>query len=509
MVFQSIIKREKLPVLDSNAEDPEYFGDLNLDQVVRAVTDRYRDFDLRRYFIEPLDTPEEIAYRQGVFTDLRQPELLSAVRRFSDEFRSIQAVLKNLDNLFDIQREGHLLESARKYCRYLFELRDALESQKSLSDALSGLMEYIAGLLESENFKVLQKDIDEVEEAISGIGYNLVINSNRITVAKPDAQPEDFSIEILKDFAKFGKVEMDDSGDISSRSPDLGHVQAEILKLVEKLYPERIGRLRQFSNAHMEFIDPVISGIYQEFQFYLSYIDYMKVQEKAGLAFCIPRISDKGRIFARNAFDTALALKLVKDGKETVTNDFRVEPERRILIVTGPNNGGKTTFARSIGQIFHLASIGVPVPASEAVLTIQDRIFSLFEYAEEIENLRGKLEDDLVRLRQIVERSTERSIVIINEMLSSTTVKDAFSIGWSILEMLRNNGSICIFVTFLDEFSQFESAASWVAQVDSDNPEVRTHRVMESEPNGLAYAMAIARKYGLAYEDIMGRTSND
>jgi hypothetical protein len=487
--------------------EPACFHDLHLDRVQASLTAGREEYRLAPFFSTPLRDASEVRYRHEVFRDLEREEVRQVVEAFAARMRMVREFLRRSEVLHELrQRQRWLVDAADAYGTAVRALAEDLPRLGVGSRALRSLVGYLEAAVASEAFRKLVLDVQEVQQALSQVRYWVHLKGRRITVGPGEDAP-DYSAEIEALFARFGHDETPHHRTQRFDSLEMNHVEAQILDLVERWHPGPFGVLDAFCARHADFVDPVISTFDREVQFYLAYLELVARLRSVGLPFCYPEVSASAReMLAEEAFDLALALKLSAEGGTVVTNDVALHDPERILVVTGPNQGGKTTFARMVGQLHYLASLGVPVPGKRAKLLLPDGVFTHFEREEDPTALRGKLDDELIRVRETLREATPRSVIIMNESFGSSTARDALFLGRRILGRVSRLGSLCVYVTFLDELASFdERTVSMVATVLPEDPTVRTFKVLRRPADGLAYAAALAERYGLGYETLRRR----
>jgi DNA mismatch repair protein MutS len=489
-------------------EPPEFFTDLNLDQVVAAITAGRDEYDLRPFFYTPLRRVEAIRYRHDVMRDLENPALFQVIEAFARGMRAMRSQLAQADKLhYDQQRQSWFLDAVDVYCDVVGRLTTDLSGAGLRSRGFLALREHLESYTAPGGaFAALQSETRQLEADLSGIRYRLHIKGSRITVSRPGSEP-DYGADVVRTFEKFSQGVSKEYRFEFRSGPEMDHVEAAVLDLVARLYADVFSSLADYCRRHRDFVDRTIGAFDREVQFYAACLEHVERLERAGLPFCYPTVTERSKkVHGREVFDLALADELVRASTPVVTNDFHLEDPERILVVSGPNQGGKTTFARTFGQLHHLASIGCPVPGKEARLFLADRLFTHFDREEGLQSSTGKLEDDLRRIHSILEKATSDSILIMNESLSSTTPRDALFLGTQVLREIVARDMLCVCVTFLDELASLsETTVSMVAAVHPDDPALRTFRIVRKPADGLAYAMAIAEKYRLTYESVRRR----
>lgn len=489
-------------------EEPTYFTDLNFGQVVNSLYKGREDYNLAPFFYTRAPDLDTVAFRQEVFRDLQDHGLLTAIGRFAAQMRRVRMHLNGARTVrYRYQKEGFFLDAAKAYCSAVTALEADLDGAALASRGMQAFHRHLRQYLASDAFEELQRETNEVAEALAQVIYTVTIQGSRVTVSRYQDEP-DYSAEIAETFERFKRGAVKDYRVGFRDLPEMNHVEAQISELVAKLFPEVFGQLESFCNRHAHFRNPKIDVFDREVQFYTAYLEYTSSIASVGLSFCFPEVTDRSKdVFANETFDLALANKIAATKNAVVTNDFYLKDQERIIIVSGPNQGGKTTFARTFAQLHHLANIGCPVPGRSARLFHCDQIFTQFEKEEDLGNLAGKLETDLSRIHQALDMATTNSVVVLNEVFSSTTLQDARFLGQRILERMIELDLLVVYVTFIDELASMPKTVSMISTIVPEDPAVRTFKVVRGEANGLAYAMAIAEKHGVTYERLRERLS--
>ncbi|MDR1329005.1 MAG: hypothetical protein LBK23_05325 [Oscillospiraceae bacterium] len=519
-MFYSILFPDVGTEPDLNRTEPECFKDLNLDQVLGRIAYKKKDYGLAELFYTPLRDAKAIAYRQDITRELEDPSLRAALDEFSTAIFNLKTTMADImDSLLSGNRHydnymtrGRVMDCADWYSFEVSKLAGALRGRELRSEGLRGFSEYLFAYIASEEFKTLGARVKRLREAFSKIEFCMFLSGStkglsngvlRVSVQRYDGQPS-HADELLKCFEKFKQGETSGYERSLPDVPGIPEVEGRLLEILASLYVEEYGDLNDFCKRHIGFVDNALSKFSREIQFYLGWHESVEDTRRHGLDFCYPSISEsKEHIYARGCYDLALA-KTIETG--IVTNDFDIKAPERIVIITGPNQGGKTTFSRAFGQSHYFACLGLSVPAREASFFIFDKILTHHGREEDVTQLNGQLRDDLIRLRDLLGKATDKSIILVNEILASTTLSDAMLLGGYMMDTFAKLGAVVLCVTFLDELANHgEETFSMVGLINEEDPSQRTFKIVRKPPNGLAYAEHIANKYGLSYEKLCGR----
>jgi DNA mismatch repair protein MutS len=511
MTFYSILfPGAEDPQSKEVTEVPAFFKDMNLSQVIDAITAGKEAYNLKPLFYTCLPDIEVIAYRHQVLRDLEDEVLFANMKSFAQEMDKMREHLTQASKATDDrQKQRWFLDGVGIYCAAIDRLARDLSGAKLNSTGLAAFREYLSAYVASNSFKALAAETVQLQADLASIRYStLILGSGTFKVSK-FGDGLDYRAEVERTFEKFKQGPPKEYKYQFPNLPHLNVIEAKILEFVTLLHPEIFARLTDYCARYGNYEEKPIQIFEREIQFYVSFLDYVETFRRVGLRFCYPKITtDSKEIYCDGGFDIALASRLVAEGTAVVCNDFYFKDPERIFVVTGPNQGGKTTFSRQFGQVHYLAGIGGLVPGRTAKVHLFDYILTHYERDEYMTNLQGKLQDDVIRIHEILERATPNSIIILNEIFSSTALQDALFLSKRVMEKIIELDALCVWVTFVDELASFsEKVVSMVSTVVPDNPAVRTYKVFRKPAEGVAYALTIAEKYGLTYDRLKDRIS--
>ncbi|MGQ5522126.1 DNA mismatch repair protein MutS [Chitinimonas sp. PSY-7] len=194
-------------------------------------------------------------------------------------------------------------------------------------------------------------------------------------------------------------------------------------------------------------------------------------------------------------------------GEAFIANDLRFDAGRKLLLITGPNMGGKSTYMRQAALIVLLAQIGSFVPAKEAVIGRLDRIFTRIGASDDLAGGRSTFMVEMTETANILNNAGEHALVLMDEVGRGTSTFDGLALAWAIARaLIEKNRSYTLFATHYFELTRLAVDYQQVANVHLDAVEHKDKIVflhsVEEGPASQSYGLQVAQLAGVPRDTI-------
>jgi DNA mismatch repair protein MutS len=456
---------------------------------------------LRRWVLHPMrDVPQLVARQDVIASLLQEPMLLGQLRDLLKDIRDLERTAGRLSqgsgNARDLQSLAQALEVVPGLKTLL---NSGLEAQPEMLRALLEAMRDLTGIAEEILRSIVEEPpatikeggvfregllpmLDELRGASTlgrdwiaklqndeiertgikslKIKYNAVFGYFiEITKSNLDSVPKDY---VRKQTTANGERYITDA---------LKQMEDKILGADEKAkaleYDEFI-KLRTRSMERLEEIQETAEAI--------AVLDVLaSLAETARLFnYTRPLLNETRNLFFRDGRHPVLDQNLA--GERFVPNDTTLEPdENRLLIITGPNMAGKSTYIRQVALLTLMAQIGSYLPVASAEVGVVDRIFTRIGASDDLSRGQSTFMVEMNETALILNNATERSLVILDEIGRGTSTFDGLSIAWSVAEHLHNDISArTLFATHYHELTVLTATC----------PGVKNYNIAVKEWNG-------------------------
>ncbi|WP_414040490.1 MutS-related protein [Acidithiobacillus sp. M4-SHS-6] len=202
----------------------------------------------------------------------------------------------------------------------------------------------------------------------------------------------------------------------------------------------------------------------------------------------VPMTSQQPGCIASKIYDPCLALS---QAAKVITNDLQAS-NKSLIIITGANSGGKSTFLRALGVNQLLLQSGLLVAAQEFTASLCDEVYTHFKLEEDARMQSGKFDEELLRMADMVPQLKATAMVLFNESFAATNEREGSEIAWQICSALLEKGIKIIFVTHLYTFAQRcyaqKSADILALRAPSEEDLSRKFKISEAMPLSTSFA---------------------
>ncbi len=484
-----------------------------------------RNSDLCEYFTAD---PAVIAYRTETFADML------AHKELGEMLNDLMPILGDVIELRRLEADSGDTEA---YLLSITEIELYISSIETLHRTLSAIRPKLTGrafgtladriieLAESDYYRELNKKLSELTSRVREIksvtvGVNLDAqlrpkNAGVLSINNEPFKSGDVLEKILRlDFKN------DDYTCIANLVP-FGKRQTEDQKMalslafnsaINEVYKSSLRSWKKIVQSYVLENTDFLLNLMPEIELLVKGTRLMEELLARGCKLCIPTIlpeAERG-FRAWGLYNPAVALK-VED--EIVTNDLIFDENASIYVLSGPNRGGKSVITCALGLAQAMMQLGLCVPADRAEISPCDAIFTHFPSITTDTIDKGRLGEECVRLNDIFDRLSDRSLVLLDESLSSTGSFEGAAIATEVLAGLSRAKCRCLFSTHLHELAaEIDRINARTAEFDGGKIDTlvagieegkRSFKINRAKPDGKSYARDIAAKYGLSYESIM------
>jgi DNA mismatch repair protein MutS len=461
---------------------------------VQELVDRVMERGIMREELQNVQDLERIVSR--ITLDLVQPRHLISLKHSAWALPKIKFLLEKLESapLRKIATEMDTLEDVADWIHAAISDQPPLTVKDGnvIKPGYNRELDELRGLTRSN--KTAIATIEESERQRTGIsnlkvGYNKVfgyyIEISRGQISKA---PESYERkQTLVNAERF-------------ITPELKEYEYKILTAEEK-----IGALEQ--QIYSELCKRIASQILriQKTAALLAEADVYSAlaQVAASYHFCKPKYHDEDSLKIIDGRHPCV--ELLHPAERFIPNDaYLDQSDYQILIVTGPNMGGKSTFLRQVALITLLGQIGSFVPAKEALLPIVDRIFTRIGASDNLVKGQSTFMVEMIETAYILNHTTPRSLIILDEIGRGTSTFDGVAIAWAVAEFLHNNSKVRAKTLFATHFHELTELALTCPRVKNFNiaikewnDEIIFLRKVQEGAADKSYGIQVARLAGL------------
>lgn len=444
---------------------PALVQDLELEILFKAMAqgDRYLYATARQVLLTSLDEPDEIRYRQEILQDcLNHPEVVRAI--YNIPIEAARRKQRHWLGIFTRYPAG-VLSSAVEMLELFFELLHTLRqiADDHAQDFTSAGFRRFFGMIQQE---LNDAYFAEVEAHLRELRFNEGVlmsaelgpgnEGTNYILRKPHHTNKNWAKRIFSKKAPSYSYVLDLRDDHGARA--LGELRDQGVNLVANA-----------AGQSADHVDSFLKTLQQELAFYIGALNLAEQLSALGEPIAIPDPLPASKRETRfsELYDAALALTLQK---KVVGNTIEA-PEKELVIITGANQGGKSTFLRSIGQAQVMMQCGLFVAAKAFSANVCRGLFTHYKREEDSSMKSGKLDEELARMSEIVAQLRPDAMVLFNESFAATNEREGAEIARQVVDALLERHIKVFFVTH-----QYELAHGYHQQGSSRHLFLRAER---------------------------------